>query len=338
MTNKNTVHTMKARTPFVRLLLIACFTHALLPGAENTAPATAPGGPAAAKPVVAMPGPLARGSLELLAITAHPSEHSYVASQPWWTADGAPTHNYALAKSESLMIRSTTHQDTYELYFLAPNLPAGASWTLSGLSSPDVLRAFSISPREKPAPGTMAFVGSAPWGTEFVDLTVGIAAGDWETIAKLVTDKHGSDSSLISTDYSLPGGMQIGEGSVSGNLAHGTKVWSVSMFVPGLALGAPDPKGNARITVIHNVNIGSWNKNPVDWAVRVIAADQTGQEFFPATIEDAETSAFVHATYVFDQLTLAQTKEFRLQVRPFQSAEFHHVALKPKPASPVQKP
>ena len=328
------------------MLALVVADKVIVRGADNPTTDIPPASLAPTPPHLAWPGPLPQGSIELLAITAHPSVQSYGPSQPWWTADGSPTHQYDLAKSDSFSGRYTTHSNTYELYFLASNVPAGATWTLSGLHGPDVLRPFSISSGEKPVAGSMAFVASAFWDTEFADITVGIAAGEWETIAKVGTDKNGSGSILISSKgidsqtFRAAGGfMSVGEGIAYGNLLHGAKIWSVSMFAPGFSPNDPPPTGTAKITVVHNVNIGSLNMKPIEWAVRVIAVDQAGQEILPTkTIEDAETAAFVHATYVFDTLTFAQAKEFRFQVRPFQSAEFHHVALKPKPAASSSQP
>ncbi len=319
MTTNTSTRTAVAQCGFVRLLFLVALLSLNVDAAIDPTSTS----PAAAKPAVAMPGTLPKGAIELLAINAFPSGD-------WWTADGLPAHKYDVGEFGFLNDRFTTDSANFKLYFRAPNVPAGTSWMLSGLDSGE-LEPFATTSDRKPAPDTMAFAADASYGTEFADLTVGIATGEWETIGKLSVTNHGNYSNLISTDYKLSGGMEVGEGRVSGNLAHGTKIWSVSMFVPGDSPTEPHLTGKAKITVVHNVNTGSWNKSPKNWAVRVIAVDQAGQEILPEEItEDTETSAFVHATYVFGGLMFSQTKEFRLQVRPFQLTEFPHVALKPK--------
>ena len=62
---------------FTALLASVVFPPAVLRGADNAAPVTAP-----ANPITANPGP----AIELLAIN-----YEYAAKKPWWTADGSPT-------------------------------------------------------------------------------------------------------------------------------------------------------------------------------------------------------------------------------------------------------
>ncbi len=245
------------------------------------------------------------------------------------------------------MGRAVSDSIGYVFYFHTSNLPNGATCMLSGVDLEGELPGtFGLTPDGKPIPDDLCFFANAgilsvhslfDTPQTFVDLTMGIASGEWETIGKLLMENHGSGSSLIfskGTDpkpaQPLPGFTRLADGRISGSLVHGSQWWSVSMYSPS----EPSRATGARITVIHNVNTQG-PRMPANWQVRVIALDLNGKECLPTKrTDEADTGAFAHGTYVFDELKVDQVMEFRLQVRPFQLINFPHVALRPKVPSP----
>ena len=276
---------------------------AMLRAANNPPGVPAPPLPAAGKSdasfVARLPG---GGSVELLAVAYHPS-----ADRPWWTPDGLPTNKYSFRTNQRWAGGDVTY---YELYFRATNLPADATWVVGA----DSAEGFSggtdntkpLTPDEKPAPAEIKLITVyAPESVEFVDFKLYVASAAWETVDSMVLPRSTDD-------------FNIGHSSI------GKQVLQLVMFTPE---ENGSRESGTKIEVVHNLNM---ELRP-DWDVRLIAINKAGREY-PSSVYSGKSvsGSLTVKTYFFRDLPLAQIKEIRFQVRPFQALEFHHVALKPK--------
>ncbi len=355
-------------------LMLASAGMFLLPlrGADNAAAS-----PAAGKPALAKPGPLPDGTIELLAITndhlglreltpseisalKDPADRAFyegVNNSPWWKADGSPAQKYQrnpLKPQDGFISDSMAgHSSTYRIFFRTKTNPPDATWSLSGLGS------SGWSFRDKKGPGDEAktvggklasdlvcFITDIVWGDKQVDLTVSVASGPWESLAKVGANPKGPGISALLI-YNKEGYAGEGEGTldnqhVAANIRRNDAHWSLEMKSAEISDG--DKRTHSQVTLIHNINTGRPEK-PLEWEVRVIAIDQSGKEHLSDTDSFGDrtlTHAFSNTAYEFRDLPSAQAKEFILQVRPFQSQKFRHVALEPKsavtPTTPTPQP
>jgi hypothetical protein len=261
---------------------------------------------------------------------------------PWWTADGSPAPKFERNPLKPQHGGGfTTHSITYDFYFRTKTNPGRATWVLSGGGS----QAWSFgtklgpnderkTPRGELLSDIVCFSTDVNWGAKSADLTVSVASAQWESIAKVGADPKGPGiSKLLVWDkegYAGEGVWSADNQSVTGNIRRGDAHWSLEMSSAEISDG--DKRTHSKVTVIHNINTGRPDK-PLEWDVRVIAIDQSGKEHMPDADSFGDrtlTYAFINTAYEFSDLPLAQAKEFILQVRPFQSQKFSHVALEPK--------
>jgi hypothetical protein len=310
--------------------------------------------------MLAKPGLLPAGEIELLAITEDhfngmegftseeisalqdPAERALLESLKsnlWWKADGSPAPKYQRNPlNEALFHSIATHTTAYRLFFRTKTNPADATWVLTGIGQGKAGWWFDAAdgpahelktPDGRLMSDLVCFIANVAFSDNVADLTVSVASGPWESIAKVGVKGSGKTTLLLPNE----GGYRISEHAVSGSVKRDDTHWSLAMNSEP-ATGT-DQRLGTTITVVHNLNPGR-PERPLEWDVRVIGLDKVGKQhraettYFPP---DIETHAFAQATYEFPDLPLADAKEFFLQVRPFQSARFRHVALEPRQAT-----
>jgi hypothetical protein len=211
-------------------------------------------------------------------------------NQPWWRPDGAPCREGPFGLRSHFS--SPLEWMTREFVVRLTGLPADASGPVWKFDPPGGWAGGEVYVGEQPAPDLRGVSASLPKSASAVTVKVGIGMGAWEMVARQV-----------------PGGSSItGVGRQGSN-------WVVSFPK------AESAEGGARILVVHTVK---------DWETRVLAVDKDGQEHPAPSSESSGTDAFTQITAKFPGLPLERVKEFQLQVRPYQWAEFQGVALYPK--------
>ena len=128
-------------------------------------------------------------------------------------------------------------------------------------------------------------------GQQTADVHIGVAAGAWQIAAE--SQARGGD---------VVGGK---EGVV---------------FLP-----AEVTDGNITITVAHDM-IDAQGEGP---QVQVIAVDLDGREHPSEPTGNGRAGKLSQLTVTFSKLALQDVKTFRLQIRPYQWADFRNVALQP---------
>ena len=83
---------------------------------------------------------------------------------------------------------------------------------------------------------------------------------------------------------------------------------------------ATEKDGAVVVSVAHNVT---------DQDVRVVAVNKAGKEIRSGSSKAGSAGVVCQITPTFANVSLQDIKEFRLQVRPYQWAEFKNVSLQP---------
>jgi hypothetical protein len=228
---------------------------------------------------------LPQGEIELLAISRHPSTNT-----PWWQANGTLYTNVGFANSA----RHSSFQSgqRFEFVFQQRSLPKDA--TLEYLFEPSALELDSGDQplnQGKPLPDHNLAVALLPESAKAVNITLGVAAGDWKTMVTR-TPQTGASASFM-----------LGKQTCT-----------------ALFLDPVESSGEARVGV-------SYNKVP-GWTTRVTALDTSGK-LHKSLPHGQSVGEMASTEGRFPGLTLSQVKEFRFEARPYAWVEFCNVSLKP---------
>ena len=235
---------------------------------------------------------MAQGEIELLAVCSHPSTN-----QPWWRPDGTP---WANAGFENITRHeSVTKGRRFEFAFQRRGLPKDTSLEYS--FEPGALElSWADQPRRqgKSLPDHNLAVALLPESATEVNLTLGVAAGDWKAMMTRTPQAGAS------------GSFQLG-----------------AQTCRALFLDPVESSGEARVAV-------SYNKVP-GWTVRVTAVDTSGKlhESFPHMASHDNVAV---AEGRFTGLRLDEVKEFRFEARPYTYVEFRNLSLEPGKRTQVE--
>ena len=302
-------------------------------GASVAPLATEPAAPAPetamAAPVAAKPGAVAESpwrvtlpssvTVELIGVSESPSQ-----GKPWWRPDGstlahAPDH---YPSSPETPTPGNLNQPANEFAILLTDLPlpsqqgdfeiikriepppppgngtTDATWVSSRLREP------SETTKGSHTKGSQLYVlsQSFPHSQDHATIKVGLAAGPWNTIIGMnIEGRH--------------------DRSASFREIRGTDL-DVSFAQPY------EREKSVFITVAHNI--------PPDQQVRVVTVLADGKEVASGWNPEVADGRVQQITQSFGGLSIKDIKEFNVQARPFQWAEFKNVPLRPG-ASPAPK-
>jgi hypothetical protein len=180
-------------------------------------------------------GNWAQGSIELVAITRHPSGAAL-----WWRMDGGPALEGPFVNTGG-QVHAGAGESAYEFFFHTRNIPPGASsptWMIqhSKGTSYGGISALAATP-EKPLGDYHAIASTLPAGLTKTNIKAGLAYEPWHTIST----SHPGNSI----------GTQITHEGVSWNVVHGT------------AFETKDGELVATFT----------NSRPADWESRLVAVN-----------------------------------------------------------------
>jgi len=299
-----------------------------VPGKSAAAPA-APAAPAVdpkakAAPVAAKPGAVAEPpwrvtlpsgiTVALIGVSESPSQ-----GKPWWRPDGstlahAPDH---YPSSPETPTPGKLNQPANEFAILLTDLPLphqqGDFEIIKRIEPPPppgngATDARWVSSRlREPSETTKCsqlhvLSQSFPPSQDRATIKVGLAAGPWNTIiGENIEGRHGRSASFRGI--------------------RGTDL-DVSFAQPY------EQEKSVFITVAHNI--------PPDQQVRVVAVLADGNEVTSGWNPEVANGHVQQITQSFGGLSIKDIKEFRVQARPFQWAEFKNVPLRPG-ASPAPK-
>ena len=294
--------------------------------AAPAAPAVDP--KAKAAPVAAKPGAVAEPpwrvtlpsgvTVELIGVSENPSQ-----GKPWWRPDGSmlahapdrypsspepplpdliqPANEFAILLTD---LPLPSQQGDFEIIKrIEPPPPPGngttdATWVSSRLREP------SETTKGSHTKGSQLYVlsQSFPHSQDRATIKVGLAAGPWNTIIGMnIEGRH--------------------DRSASFREIRGTDL-DVSFAQPY------EREKSVFITVAHNI--------PPDQQVCVVAVLADGKEVTGGWNPEVANGHVQQITQSFGGLSIKDIKEFNVQARPFQWAEFKNVPLRPG-ASPAPK-
>ncbi len=232
---------------------------------------------------------LPQGSIELVAISRHPSK-----DQPWWQPDGSSSREGPFDISGNRCY-PTEEQQAYELVIRPQGLPEYSSlpiWEFpnGGASA----TGESQKPNGEPEKGYYCVCVCYPKSTKLAVVKIGIATEPWETIY---------ESTSIQSFATATGPRR------------GNTYWKVIFS---------EPIEKVDGSLIFN---GTYAK--VDQQTRLVAIDDKGREYAPVRQSAPSVDNIVQFSATFQNLPLKQIKEFRFQARPYHWVEFRNVALQP---------
>jgi len=245
------------------------------------------------------------GSIELLAVRVATNE-------PWWRPDGSPSSIDTAISSENPYPSASDLMALVKIHY--PSTPGQQIWPLpaGGMNAAVVDFDASAGPYfatkdgrrlflEQPETNTFTMTGIMSFplsGDDDTTLSVKLAVADWQTVA---TQKPGWLAYLF-------GGAARRE-------------WRFS----------ETPEGNLKVTLTHATE-------NAEMEYRLVAVDLGGKEYVPnktqRTKKGDEITVTLESTFEpFDgvreqwQLPLNRVREVRLEARPYERVEFHHVSL-----------
>jgi beta-lactamase regulating signal transducer with metallopeptidase domain len=243
-------------------------------------------------------------TVELLGLT-----HIPVKGQPWWNPDGS-TLEKPLFERVSNTPSANPYWENLNFFAIAyklngePTSSIRKKWEIDQIEYsqevkdlPKIMTPFITNTnaylKDELVKGLNAAMIRLPKPAESVTLRLGIAAGEWPTIA---SGRHtgfyesGSDTILIGEPESGgPGGIPAGE--------------------KGLHIG-----------VVYNIT---------DRDFRVVAIDKNGRTHLSRYAGSGGTDNLRQTTASFPDLTGDELKEYRFQVRPYEWIEFEDISLQP---------
>ena len=296
--------------------------------AAPAAPAVDP--KAKAAPVAAKPGAVAEPpwrvtlpsgvTVELIGVSENPSQ-----GKPWWRPDGSmlahapdrypsspepplpdliqPANEFAILLTD---LPLPNQQGDFEVIKrIEPPLPPGSNGATDTTWVSSRLREPSETTKGAHTKGSQLYVlsQSFPHSQDHATIKVGLAAGPWNTIiGENIEGRHGRSASFRGI--------------------RGTDI-DVSFAEPY------EQEKSVFITVAHNI--------PPDQQVRVVAVLADSKEVANGGRNPEVANGRVQQiTQSFGGILIKDVKEFRVQARPFQWAEFKNVPLRPG-ASPATK-
>jgi hypothetical protein len=245
------------------------------------------------------------GSIELLAVRV-------ATNGPWWRPDGSPSLIDPAISSENPYPSASDLMALVKIRY--PSTPGQQMWPLpAGGKNPAVVDfdasrgpyfATKAGHRlflEQPETNAFTMTGIMPFplaGDDDTTLSVKLAVADWQTVT---TQRPGWLAYLF-------GGAARRE-------------WSFS----------ETPEGNLKVTLTHAAE-------NAEMEYRLVAVDLDGKQYVPnktqRTKHGDEITVTLEATFEpFDgireqwQLPLDRVREVRLEARPYERVEFHHVSL-----------
>jgi len=256
----------------------------------------APEGKAAVTPVHWWTATTSRGvTVEIVGVSRSPSK-----GRSWWTAAGAPLARAPYQGSTTASIRSGGDEGpwpVYEFVVRATSAGGGRFGLLGDLQGANAdMNSDTLRDRDggQPLAGLRLIESALPPTVKVGTLRLQIAAGPWETFLGYSPRSNRSGASQSSGAQSV-------------------------IFSPPSAI-----EGQTAITVADTV---------MDQEHQIVAVNSRGAEVIGDTVQNSTAGATRQTTVVFPHLRLANIREVRFQVRPYETVEFPGVVL--PPAAPV---
>jgi serine/threonine protein kinase len=235
--------------------------------------------------------PLDQGTIELVAISEHPSQ-----GKPWWGPDGTYTSEGPF-ENEGSHSYPNKEQQAREFVFHSAGLPpdaSGLTWQIdssaawAGGGTPKVHGEY--------VKGYELISALLPASKQRATIHAGVAYGPWINVSE---SEAGSGSTSTTFDGSN---------------------WTTSLLAP-----IDKKDGHTFVTMAYSVT------PPVTEDVRIAALDRAGNEHAGIRLEHQNQGALDQLTATFESLPADQIKSIRLQARPYHWVTFQEAALNPKP-------
>ena len=245
---------------------------------------------------------LPKGTLELVAVSHEPDRGA-----SWWKPDGSPWTQGAFQVSPreryNQRLRNAQETDdrsTYLLVLRGQGLPAEAYWSKSRVrAGSGIMYYHVIGPDGHEDPNLRVLEVSVPKQVETIDVEIGVAFGPWVKKAVYEPSQSGEQNIFLGEGISLTLGP-CSKANVLGSQHY--------------------DRGKAWIKVTH----GALNHQ-----IRAIAHALDGEVHDRFTLTVYPQGSITQLVYPFWSLENSRVKQFELQVRPYEWAEFREVSLVP---------